>query len=68
MNIVERLRFFAEYEADIADEDKHERVEWLAADRIEQLESSLKQIRLLLTSNTHNERKALRIVNEVIGE
>lgn len=34
-SLIERLRSFAEYEADLADESKWERIEWEAADLIE---------------------------------
>ena len=44
--LIERLRWFAEYEADLADESKWERIEWEAADMLETQSAKIQQMAL----------------------
>lgn len=45
--LVKRLRNFAEYEADLADESKWERIEWEAADLIESQAAEIEKYKAL---------------------
>ena len=45
--LIKRLRNFAEYEADLADESKWERIEWEAADLIESQAAEIEKYKAL---------------------
>ena len=45
--LIKRLRSFAEYEADLADESKWERIEWEAADLIESQAAEIEKYKAL---------------------
>ena len=62
--LIERLRSFAEYEADLADESKWERIEWEAAYLIESQAAEIGVLKIAHEAHQTNNLKMLAVLKK----
>lgn len=62
--LIKRLRWFAEYEADLADESKWERMEWEAADLIESQAAEIDVLKIAHEAHQTSNLKMLAILKQ----
>ena len=66
--LIERLHSFAEYEADLADESKWERIEWEAADLIESQAAEIGVLKIAHEAHQTNNLKMLAVLKKQAAE
>ena len=66
--LIKRLRNFAEYEADLADESKWERIEWEAADLIESQAAEIGVLKIAHEAHQTNNLKMLAVLKKQAAE
>lgn len=66
--VIKRLRSFAEYEADLADESKWERIEWEAADLIESQAAEIGVLKIAHEAHQTNNLKMLVVLKKQNAE
>ena len=66
--LIKRLRNFAEYEADLADESKWERIEWEAADLIESQAAEIGVLKIAHEAHQTNNLKMLVVLKKQAAE
>ena len=66
--VIKRLRSFAEYEADLADESKWERIEWEAADLIESQAAEIGVLKIAHEAHQTSNLKMLAVLKKQAAE
>ena len=66
--LIKRLRNFAEYEADLADESKWERIEWEAADLIESQAAEIGVLKIAHEAHQTSNLKMLAVLKKQAAE